>query len=178
MIHLTNFHSTAKLYSAGDCNSHQSRPEKKKICENWYALQYFSLPHPAHVIQRRGMHGGELTASCALDEKGRRAASCSNLRHAPPFTKVRARQVLYVQTLDSRLVVSSQLLYGLAVHIRALRLLCILSVRIRCVEIGRCRLLCYPMVYPPMMRSSCLLGHFPSTCTYCRFIIRRVVYVW
>jgi len=104
VIHLTNFHSTAKLYSTGDCNSHQSRPEKKKICENWYALQYFSLPHPAHVVQRRNARGrtGSVTRSMKCKNKGRLAAWYSYLPHASRFTKARARQVLYIQALHSR----------------------------------------------------------------------------
>jgi len=49
-----NFHSTAKFYSKGDCNSYQTRREENSICVNQYALQYFSLPHPAHAIMSYG----------------------------------------------------------------------------------------------------------------------------
>jgi len=65
-------------------------------------------------------------------------------RHASPFTKVRARPVLHVQTLDARLIVSSRFLCGLSVHIRAVWLLWILY---RTCTVCRDWLLCYPMVY-------------------------------
>jgi len=64
--------------------------------------------------------------SMKCKNEGRHPASYANFRHGYPFTKVRARPVLHVQTLDARLVVSSRLLCGLSVRIRALWLLFIL----------------------------------------------------
>ena|SRR5260370_42674139 len=74
----------ARFYSKGDCTSHETRHDKKKICDNWYVDRpplSLILLMKLHV-QRRGVHREELAAPRPFDQvQGQRAPCSLAMRH-------------------------------------------------------------------------------------------------
>jgi hypothetical protein len=178
-----------RFFSKGDCNSHQTRHDKKKKSENWCVYTPLSLisahvivcTAERHALGRTGsgmrvLRSAETTGSIRLRPLNDfcRPSSFFVLHQTEALHDNHGSRMMYVQTLDSGLIGLFWLRCGPAVHIRALPLYYTSVVWWTGLRYANSP--CQSMEDPPM-RSSCLLCSFFFGPAHI-LVLQLVAYAW
>ena len=167
----------ARFYSKGDCNSHQTKAEKKKVCENWCVynssfsppiLLTFFVCTAMRNVQGRTGNGTRVRLNARTT-----GAVHSHFQYdiyTSASSPLRTSGLDRVCTIASRLVCPCGFY---AVHMHALRLLYILVPYV--CDVSRPAPVCSyaTLCYTHVCARLALLGHFPSNL----HILLSIVYV-